>query len=388
MDAEGIIVTSRFDEQQRAGGRLPGEALIDLYGSRQVAASILLRAAEGSGRRHHLRTDRSPVLAEDPPLTVIAIDTSPRIESVLEEAARLTRPGLVTARRTRLLADEIDPAWLGENPGEATRLTVYFSRQDRVYQVPAFEAACELLHRRGIAGATVLCGADGTTRGRRQHAKFPHRDADVPVMVIAVGSGDRIGLVLPELGVMSRHPLMTIEKVLLCKRGGKLIIRPQAIPGTGGQDTLTRLKLTIYTSEAAQHEGQPVYRAITRELRSAGISGATSARGIWGFHGDRAPHGDRFLQLRHRVPVVTTVTGAPEQADQAFDVIDKMTAERGLVTAETVTEVSAGRLPRRRSPPARSACTAGTRPGDPTGAAWTLSPPWRTAGPRAGNAEG
>ena len=355
MDEDGIILASYWHERQQARGKPPGEALIDLYGRQQVTASILLRGAEGSA--------------------AIAVDTWPRIEAVLGQVTPLTRSGLVTTQRTRLLAGEIDPVWLGEDAGEATRLTVYFSRQDRVYQVPAFEAACELLHRRGIAGATVLCGADGTTRGRRQHAQFLHRDADVPVMVIAVGSGDRIGLVLPELGAMSRHPLMTIEKVLLCKRGGQLIARPQAVPDADGRGPLTRLKLTVYTSEATQHEGQPVYRAITRQLRSAGISGVTSLRGIWGFHGDRAPHGDRFLQLRHRVPVVTTVIGPPEQADEAFGVIDKMTAERGLVTAETVTEVSAGQLPPRRSPPARSACTAGTRPGGPTEAAWPPSPP-------------
>jgi PII-like signaling protein len=366
VDEDGVILTSYWDERQQVRGKPPGEALVDLYSRQEVAASILLRGAEGSA--------------------AIAVDTWPRVEAVLDQVTRLTSSGLVTTQRTRLLAGEIDPVWLGEDPGEATKLTVYFSRQDRVYQVPAFEAACELLHRRGIAGATVLCGADGATRGRRQHAQFLQRDADVPVMVIAVGSGDRIGLVLPELSAMSRHPLMTIEKVLLCKRGGQLITRPQAVPGADGRDPLTRLKLTVYTSEATQHEGQPAYRAITRQLRSAGISETTSLRGIWGFHGDRAPHGDHFLQLRHRVPVVTTMIGPPEQADEAFGVIDKMTIERGLVTAETVTEVSSRRLPPRRSPSARSACTADRRPGGPTEVAWPPSPPWRTAVPLAGTA--
>jgi PII-like signaling protein len=58
---------------------------------------------------------------------------------------------------------------------------------------------CELLHRRGIAGATTLLGVDGIAHGRRQRAPFFSRNADLPMMVIAVGSGDRIGLVLPEL---------------------------------------------------------------------------------------------------------------------------------------------------------------------------------------------
>ena len=49
----------------------------------------------------------------------------------------------------------------------------------------------------------------------------------------------------------------------------------------------------VYTSEAARHDGQPIHRAIVRRLREAGLSGATTVRGIWGFHGDHAPHGDR-----------------------------------------------------------------------------------------------
>jgi len=97
------------------------------------------------------------------------------------------------------------------------------------------------------------------------------------------------------------------------------------------------IRLSVYTSEAARHDGQPVHRAIIRRLRSAGIFGAVAQRGIWGFHGDHAPHGgDHFpLHARH-VPVVTTVIDAPGRIGVAFDVIDALTAGRGLVTAEAV----------------------------------------------------
>ena len=50
-----------------------------------------------------------------------------------------------------------------------------------------------------------------------------------------------------------------------------------------------------------------------RRLRSAGISGTTTLRGIWGFHGDHAPHGDRLLQLGRHVPTVTIVIDTPER---------------------------------------------------------------------------
>jgi PII-like signaling protein len=339
MTEDGVILTSFFRERRHVDGQLASESLIGLYARHEMAASVLLRGAGGSGRKQ-ARSGHSVALAAclPPTAAVIAVDTRARIETVLGQVTRLASPGLVITRRTRLLTGEIDPVWLAENPGEATRLTLYLGRQDRVYQIPAFETACGLLHRRGIAGATVLSGVDGTSRGRRRHAQFLRRDADVPVMVTAIGAGDRIGMVLPELGAMSRHPLMTVEKVLVCKRDGQLVSRPQPDADPGGP--ASRLKLTVYTSGASQYEGEPAHRAIAGQLRSAGIGGVTTVRGIWGFHGGRLPHGDRFLQVGQHVPAVTVMIGTPEQVEEAFDVVDRVTAERGLVTAETVTVVS------------------------------------------------
>jgi PII-like signaling protein len=92
----------------------------------------------------------------------------------------------------------------------------------------------------------------------------------------------------------------------------------------------------------ALHDGQPIHRAIVRELRAAGIAGATTLRGVWGFHGDHPPHGDRLLQLGRHVPAVSIVIDAPERIATAFTVIDELTREQGLVTSETVPALRAG----------------------------------------------
>jgi PII-like signaling protein len=39
--------------------------------------------------------------------------------------------------------------------------------------------------------------------------------------------------------------------------------------------------------------------------------GATVLRGIWGFHGDHPPHGDKLFQLSRQVPVVTIIIDTP-----------------------------------------------------------------------------
>ena len=183
----------------------------------------MLRGIQGFGLKHHLRTDRSLSLAENLPMTAIAVDTGPNIEAVLDQTLELNLPGLVTLEQARLLSGEIEPAGTGDDVGESARLTVYFGRHDRVYGVPAFEVICELLYRREIGGATALLGVDGTAHGRRQQSRLFSRNADLPVIVVAVGSGDRIGMVLPELAGLLRHPLMTLEQVRICKRYGHLI---------------------------------------------------------------------------------------------------------------------------------------------------------------------
>jgi len=211
VDEDCLRLTSYFRDRQRADGRSLGGALTDLYAGKGVAASIVLRGTEGSS-------------------AAVAVSPRPDIEALLSRVVELTGPGPVTIEQMRLLTGDIDPLWLGEEPGEATRLTVHFGRQDHAYQVPAFEAVCELLYRRGIAGATVLPGIDGTIRGRRQHPQFLHHAADTPLTVIAVGRGKEIAMVLPELGTLFRHPVMTVEKVQVCQRDGQLISSPQVPP--------------------------------------------------------------------------------------------------------------------------------------------------------------
>jgi PII-like signaling protein len=348
VNEDCLKLTSYFGERHRSGGAFVADALIDLYARHEIAASILLRGIDGFGLKHHLRTDRSLTLSEDLPLIAIAVDNRSRIEAVLDQTLQLNSPGLTTLERARLLTDEIGSIGLPEKLQEAAKLTVCLGRQERVYGVPAFVAVCDLLHRRCMAGATALLGVDGTAHGRRERAQFFSRNAEVPMMVIAVGSGERIGQVLPELGALLHRPLITLERVRVCKRDGRLLDRPHAVPGVDDHGMALWQKLVVYTSEAARHNGQPIHRAIVRRLRSTGISGATTQRGIWGFHGNHAPHGDRVLQLGRHVPAVTIVIDTPERIAAAFDVIDQLTSERGLVTSETIPALRATTGDRRR----------------------------------------
>jgi PII-like signaling protein len=349
-DQSCLRLTSYFGERRQADGRSAADALLDLYEQQNLAASTLLRGIQGFGHQHLMRTDRSLTMSEDLPLVMVAMDIRPRIEAVLEQASALAGPGLMTLERARFLDAD---AGIHRLPGSAVedhaKLSVFFTSYDQVFSIPAFQAICDLLRRRGITSAATLTGVDGTMHGRRLHASFLGRHAEVPMMVLAVGTTDRVLAVIPEVGGLLRHPLMTVEPVRTCKQDGEFMAIPDRSPGTDEFRMALWQKLSIYAPDTAQHDGQALHRVLVQRLLAADISGATTLRGVWGFHGDDpAPRGGR-RPARSR-PTVTVVIDAPERIPAAFAIIDEVTADRGLVTSEVITATqAAAELPRQQT---------------------------------------
>jgi PII-like signaling protein len=297
----------------------------------------MLRGITSFGPHHQLRTDESLSLSEDPPVAVAAVDDRARMAPLIDEVVAMTPRGLLTIERARLVNGDVSAFAMPPALRDAAKLTVYVGRQERVSNAPAYQAVCDLLYQAGFAGASAFLGVDGTARGQRQRAHFFSRNVDVPMMIIAIGDSERVAAVVPHVGTMLARPLLTVERVRLCKRDGELLARPDELPSADAQGLPLWQKLIVYTSEAAQHDGVPIHRGLVRRLfDSRVVTGATVLRGIWGFHGDHEPHGDRLIQLGRRVPVTTIIIDSPQNIANAFDVVDELTAEHGLVTSELV----------------------------------------------------
>jgi PII-like signaling protein len=327
-----LKLTTYFAERLRCDGRFLADALLDLYGESAVATSVVLRGIASFGPHHELRSDQSLSMSEDSPIAIAAVDRADKIGPLADRAVAMTPRGLVTLERARLLIGSDTSALPG-----IVKLTAYVGRQDRVSGRPAHHAVCEVLYRHGFAGAAVFLGVDGTKNGTRRRASFFGRNVDVPVMIIAIGAGDQTAEAIPELEAMLRQPPLTLERVQLCKRDGQRIARPASLPEADDQGRALWQKLMVYTSEATLHDGVPIHRAIVRRLFDSGAAtGATVLRGIWGFHGDHKPHGDKVIQLTRQVPVTTIVVDSPERIAASFDIIDTVTERHGLVTSELV----------------------------------------------------
>jgi PII-like signaling protein len=338
VNEDCLKLTAYVAERDRSGGGFLGDALLSICERHGLATSILLRGAEGFGRHQVLQTDRLLSLSEDLPMVLAAVDARPRIEAALPEIGAAAQHGLLTLERARLLSGLVGPVGtvLPEELHEASKLTVYCGRHERVGGRPAFVAIVELLRRHGLLSANVLLGVDGTANGVRERARFFAANAQVPLMIIAVGPGAQLGPALPEVAGLLDRPLLTLERVRICKVDGRRLTGPHERPGTDDAGLKTWVKLMVHADHDTLHAGRPLFFEIVRRLRAARAGGATVLHGIWGYHGDRAPQGDRLLSLRRHVPATTIVVDTPERIAGWFSIIDELTDQGGVVTSELV----------------------------------------------------
>lgn len=355
-------LTCYFGERSRVSGRLLADELLDRCERNGIRTSVLLRAIQGFGAKQRLRSDRLLTLSEDLPLVVVALDERERIEALLANlgASDLGAgiAGAATAGMDKQVAGAgktpsgmggagqlltVERAWIGdasalEAADGEVKLTVYLGRHRRIGADSGFLSVSRVLHEQGAAGATVLLGVDGTLNGERRRARFFAGNADVPLIVTSVGQPEPLARALRRLLAFEPTLSFTIERVRVCKRSGELLRHPGDEPTATPTATtaLHHRKLTVITSEAARRDGKPVYLELIRRLRAAGAAGATCLRGIWGFHGDHAPHGDRLLALRRHVPVVIELIDSATRVAELFAIVDELTHEQGLVTSELV----------------------------------------------------
>lgn len=327
-----LKLTAYFAERERAGGKFLAEALLDLFADRGVATSVMLRGIASFGPRNIVRSDESLSMSEDPPVTLSATDRPEVITALVDDVTALTGRGLITLERGRLASGAAAGAG-----NEATRMTVYLGRRQRAAGAPAYRTVTEVFHRLGFAGATVFLGVDGTVNGERRRAGFLSHNPDVPMFAVGVGTPDQAAAAGQELSRLLPDHLLTVERTRVVKRDGTVLADLHELPTTDPDGLTLFQKLTVYTFEDSRHDGHPIHRQLVRRLReSQHAAGATVLRGLWGYHGDHRPKGDRLLHIGRRVPVSTVIIDTPENIVRSFAIVDELTGRHGLVTSEIV----------------------------------------------------
>jgi uncharacterized protein len=103
----------------------------------------------------------------------------------------------------------------------AVRIKIYLGESDRVGGRPAYQAVVDLMRRRGFWGATVTRGVYGFGKRSRLHSASALRlSEDLPLIIEAVESREKILALVPELSDMVKGGLITVEDVEVLRHIG------------------------------------------------------------------------------------------------------------------------------------------------------------------------
>lgn len=99
----------------------------------------------------------------------------------------------------------------------------------------------------------------------------------------------------------------------------------------------------IFVGESDKHGVLPLYEAIVRKAREAGLAGATVLRGLMGYGRHSILHTAKVLRLSEDLPMVVEIVDSLDKIEAFLPTLDEMVTD-GLVTLERV------RVIRYRSP--------------------------------------
>jgi len=97
--------------------------------------------------------------------------------------------------------------------------------------------------------------------------------------------------------------------------------------------------LRIFVGENDRWEGLPLYEAIIKKAREAGLAGATAIRGNLGFGANSRIHTTKILRLSDDLPIIIEIVDKPNKIQEILPELDRMISE-GMITLEKVNIVA------------------------------------------------
>lgn len=104
--------------------------------------------------------------------------------------------------------------------------------------------------------------------------------------------------------------------------------------------------LRIFMGERERHGHHPLYEAIVRAARDAGLAGATVLRGMMGYGRSGRIESAKILDLSDDLPVVVEIVDSAERIEAFLPALEGMIGS-GLATTERVQVVRYGDAPSR-----------------------------------------
>lgn len=194
----------------------------------------------------------------------------------------------------------------------AARLTIHFGERARSGGVPLAERIMSALDEGDLASAVLLRGGEGfgPGHGLRTSGQLSLSE-DLPLVAIALDSGERIHAVAAQVRAMFHEGLVTVEPVQVAT--GAAADYPKAESS----------RLTVWTARHARIEGLPVHSRLVDWFRDHGLKAAVVLPGVDGLtDGVRRRAG--FFSANRSVPTLVTGVGSGRAVASVRDTVSSL----------------------------------------------------------------
>jgi PII-like signaling protein len=202
-----------------------------------VSGATATRAYSGFGSHQMLHTPKIEVLTQHLPIRIEFIETPEKVEEVLPTLYEMVTDGVIEVQDTTVVKFTRKSA--GAEPrlpherrqGPAKLLRVFIGEADKWHDEPLYDAIVKELRMMDMAGATVYRGILGYGAKGHQHKKsFFHVSRDMPIMISAIDSPEKIAAAAEAIEGMLEDGLIVISDVDMVRlvRSPKVMEAPDA----------------------------------------------------------------------------------------------------------------------------------------------------------------
>jgi PII-like signaling protein len=195
------------------------EAILTYLLHKGVTGATASKALAGFGAHQLLHTAKIELLAEHLPVRIEFVESAAKMDEVLPGLYDLVGDGLIEIQDTTVVkaaSEELPhPAPQRQRiEGPARMLRVFFGEADQWNGGPLHEAIVQRLRLLEVAGATVYRGILGYgAKGHTHKQGFFHLSRDLPVMVAAVDTAERIERAAAAVEEMMGDGLIVVSEV-------------------------------------------------------------------------------------------------------------------------------------------------------------------------------
>jgi PII-like signaling protein len=219
--------------------------------------------------------------------------------------------------------------------GIAKKVTIYLNEDTQHHLTPLYESILTFLIHKGVSGATVTRALAGFGAHQIIHTpKIEVLAEHLPVKVEFIETAEKVDELLPTLYDMVTDGLIEVQDTSVVKIAMK--DKGHAEPSRPHERVAGKAKLMrVFLGEADRWDGEPLYDAIVKRLRSMDVAGATVYRGILGYGAKGHTHKQNLLHTENDLPVMIAVVEAEEKLGQAAKAVEEM-LEDGLIVISDV----------------------------------------------------